>query len=266
MCFLGPRRWEVSSHRPLAICVRSRTQGRRYQHRVICQPDHGLFAISRRGFSGGSWKRWRNLCNHSFWSIRKVPCSRDCGLHRPCPSLPSCRYPTYPEGDTGPWTFSASNSTVRVRWHNSQTESTSKCASLTRTSDHSAAESSIADAEHHLISGEKQLVENKKKLEKLCTEAANLPRLEERRNRLSQSLDDPIFAERTRWDRERTWIQGHQDWVQDILDTLPDSLPTRSEFSIDINQSTRGAYLRRLRRLRTVYLNAVEMTSVVSAK
>ena len=118
---------------------------------------------------------------------------------------------------------------------------------IDETLDHSAAESSIAYAEHHLISGEKQLVENKKKLEKLCTEAANLPRLEERRNRLSQSLDDPIFAERTRWDRERTWIQGHQDWVQDILDTLPDSLPTRSEFSIDINQSTAGSILEKVK-------------------
>ena len=109
--------------------------------------------------------------------------------------------------------------------------------------DHSAADSSIADAEHQLISGEKQLVENKKKLEELSAEAATVPGLEERRNRLAQSLADPIFAERTRWDRERSWIQGHQDWVQDILDTLPVSLPMRSAVPIDIDQSTARSVL-----------------------
>ena len=113
--------------------------------------------------------------------------------------------------------------------------------------DHSAADSSIADAERQLISGEKQLVENKRKFEELSTEAATLPALEERRNRLAQSLADPIFAERTRWDRERAWIQGHQDWVKDILVSLPDSIPTRSEFPIDIDQSTARTVLEKAR-------------------
>ena len=113
--------------------------------------------------------------------------------------------------------------------------------------DHSAADSSIADAERQLLSGEKQLVSNRKKLEELRVEAATLPGLEERRNRLVQSLADPIFAERTRWDRERTWIQAHQDWVQDILGTLPHSIPTRSEFPIDIDQSTERGVLEKVR-------------------
>ena len=109
--------------------------------------------------------------------------------------------------------------------------------------DHSAADSSIADAERQLISGENQLVEKKKKIEELSTGAATLPALEDRRNHLAQSLADPIFAERTRWDRERTWIQAHQDWVQGMLDSLPDSIPTRSEFPIDINQSAARSVL-----------------------
>jgi DNA repair ATPase RecN len=113
--------------------------------------------------------------------------------------------------------------------------------------DHSDAESSIADAEQQLASDEKQLVRHKKGLEELRVEAATLPQLEERRNRLAQSLADPIFAERTRWDRERTWIQGQQDWVQDILDSLPGSIPTRSQLPIDFKESTAKAVLEKVR-------------------
>ena len=91
------------------------------------------------------------------------------------------------------------------------------------------------------------LVEDKRKLEELFAEVATLPGLEERRNLLVQSLADPIFAERTRWDHERTWIQGHQDWVQDLLDTLPDSIPTRSEFPIDIDRSTTRGVLKKVK-------------------
>ena len=113
--------------------------------------------------------------------------------------------------------------------------------------DLSAAGNSIADAECQLASGEEQLVENKKSLEKLRAEAVTLPGLEERRNRLAESLADPIFEERTRWDRERDWIQGHQEWVKGMLGTLPDSLPTRPEFPIDIDQSTARSVLEKVR-------------------
>ena len=113
--------------------------------------------------------------------------------------------------------------------------------------DHSVVNSTIADAEGQLISGEKLLVESKKKLEELYAEAATLPGLEERRARLARSLEDPVFAERTRWDHEGTWIQGHQDWVREALDTLPDSEPTRSKFTIDIEQSTARSIVEKVR-------------------
>ena len=88
---------------------------------------------------------------------------------------------------------------------------------------------------------------HKQRLEELRVEAATRPCLEERRNRLARSLADPIFAERTGWDRERTWMQGQQDWVWAILDSLPESIPARSELPIDIEDSTVKAILEKVR-------------------
>ena len=108
---------------------------------------------------------------------------------------------------------------------------------------------SILEAEQHLTAGEDQLIQHKQRLEELRVEAATLPRLEERRDNLAKSLADPIFAERSRWDRERDWVQGQQDWVQDIRNSLPESIPTRTVDSICIEESSVAAILKKVREL-----------------
>ena len=113
--------------------------------------------------------------------------------------------------------------------------------------DHSEAMASIAEAEKELTDGENQLVEHKQRLEKLRVEAATRPELEQRRNRLAKSLSDPIFTDRTRWDRERNWVQGRQDWVMTVLDSLPESMPPRSEVPIDIEESSAKVVLEKVR-------------------
>ena len=113
--------------------------------------------------------------------------------------------------------------------------------------DHSESVSLIADAERQLIAGEQQLVGHKQRLEELRVEAATRPNLEERRKRLAQSLADPIFTERTRWDRELTWMQGQMGWLQGILDSLPESIPSGSELSIAIEESAAKAILEKVR-------------------
>ena len=127
--------------------------------------------------------------------------------------------------------------------------------------DHSTAHDTITDAEQQLASGEKQLVDRKEELEELRVEAATLPDLVERRRRLAESLADPIFRERTRWDREKAWIQAHQDWVQQMLDALPASVPTRSEFAIEIDQSTVKIVLERVKEVsdRTYESSRIEL-------
>ena len=108
---------------------------------------------------------------------------------------------------------------------------------------------SISEAEEHLASGEDQLIDHKRRLEELHIEAATRPRLEERRDNLAKSLADPIFAERSRWDRERDWVQGQQDWVQAILESLPESIPTRTVGPIDIEESSAKAVLKKVQEL-----------------
>ena len=112
--------------------------------------------------------------------------------------------------------------------------------------DHSDATALIAEAEQQLTVGENQLIEHKQRLEELRVEAATRPQLEERRDRLAKSLADPIFAERTRWDRERTWVQRQQDWVQAILDGLPTSIPPCTDVPIDIEESSAKAVLEKV--------------------
>ena len=113
--------------------------------------------------------------------------------------------------------------------------------------DHSVTTALIAEANQQLKEGENQLIEHKKRLEELCAEAATRPQLEERGGRLAQSLADPIFDERTRWDRERTWMQEEQDWIQDVLGCLPESIPMRSDLPFDIEESPAKAVLEKVR-------------------
>ena len=108
---------------------------------------------------------------------------------------------------------------------------------------------SISEVEQHLASGELQLIEHKRHLEELRVEAASRPRLEERRDNLAKSLADPIFAERSRWDREREWVRGQQEWVQSILESLPESIPTRTVGPIDIEESPAKAVLKKVQEL-----------------
>ena len=112
--------------------------------------------------------------------------------------------------------------------------------------DHSAAVASASEAEQRLSEGEDRLTGHNQRLEDLRVEAAKRQHLEERRDRLAESLADPIFADRTRWDRERNWVQGRQDWVKTMLESLPVSMPPRTEVPIDINESTATAVLKKV--------------------
>ena len=105
----------------------------------------------------------------------------------------------------------------------------------------------IAEAERELIGDENQVIDLKQSLEKLQVEAATRPQLEERRDRLAETLADPIFDDRKRWDRERVWVQGRQDWVQAISDNLPRSMPSRTGVPIDIENSSAKGVLEKVR-------------------
>ena len=63
------------------------------------------------------------------------------------------------------------------------------------------------------------------------------PQLEQRRDNLSKSLEDPIFVERSRWDHDGDWVQRHQTWVQDALDGLPQKILEQVPETIDIDTS-----------------------------
>lgn len=113
--------------------------------------------------------------------------------------------------------------------------------------DLSTATDSIAVAESLLGEGERRIIENEQRLEQLQVEAAERASLEERLSHLAQSLADPIFAERTRWDRERMWLQGQQDWVKAVLESLPGSLPPRNEAPLNIDESSAKDVLEKVR-------------------
>ena len=108
---------------------------------------------------------------------------------------------------------------------------------------------SISKAEEQLSAGEGRLIEYKRRLEELRVEAATRPRLEERRENLAKSLADPVFEDRSRWDRERDWVQAQQDWVQSILKSLPESVPTRTGGTINIEESSAKAVLTKIQEL-----------------
>ena len=113
--------------------------------------------------------------------------------------------------------------------------------------DHYGAMATIAESESDLTENESQLVEYKQRLEELRVEAAGRLDLEQRQQRLAESLADPIFADRTRWDRERTWVQGRQDWVKSVLESLPESILPCTEVPIDIEASSAKAVLEKVR-------------------
>ena len=113
--------------------------------------------------------------------------------------------------------------------------------------DHSVSTDIIAATERDLTRDEDLLTEHKNGVEELQVKAAARPQLEARRDRLAESLADPIFAERTRWDRERTWVQGRQDWVQAVIDILPESMPSNTDVPINIEESSAKVVLQKIR-------------------
>ena len=115
------------------------------------------------------------------------------------------------------------------------------------TLDHSSAMSMIASIQQQLVADEARLLGQQEALEKLRVETSARSRLEERRKELAESLAHPIFAERNRWERDRIWLQGQRDWVQIILDGLPESLsqpPTST--TITIQDSSAMAVLQKV--------------------
>lgn len=113
--------------------------------------------------------------------------------------------------------------------------------------DHSIATATIEEAERKLIKNENQVIEHKQAVERLRVEAAARRQLEARRDHLAGSLADPIFAERSRWDYERTWIQERQDYVQATLDLLPESMPSPIDVPIDVEGSPAKNVLEKVR-------------------
>lgn len=105
----------------------------------------------------------------------------------------------------------------------------------------------ISETEWELNEEERQVLELEKRAEQLRGEAAARFELEERRDRLAETLADPIFAERNRWDSEQNWMQQRQHWVQSVLDKLPGSLPSRSDVPIDIEGSSAKDVIKKIR-------------------
>ena len=107
--------------------------------------------------------------------------------------------------------------------------------------------SSIANLEEELSAGEESLIEANERLERLQAQAAAEPELTVRRNRLSESLADPVFSERARWDRERAWIEGYQDWLQEAIDGFPEQIEPHTEVPLDLETSTAKEILAKVR-------------------
>ena len=114
--------------------------------------------------------------------------------------------------------------------------------------DHSEAKSLTGETEEQLAAGENQLIEYKHRLENLCAVVANRPQLEANRKRLAKSLADPIFSDHSRWGRERSWIQGRQDWVEAALGRLPESMPSLTDVPVEIEQSCAKAILEKIQK------------------
>ena len=113
--------------------------------------------------------------------------------------------------------------------------------------DVSEIEDAIAQAEQQLTTDEGRLIECKAKLVELVADAATRPHLETNHEHLGQSLADPIFEERAKKDKEKDWILGQQQWIDLALEGLPTELPARTQFDIDIEQSTERDALETMR-------------------
>ena len=102
--------------------------------------------------------------------------------------------------------------------------------------DHSDSWSLITEAEEQLAVGENKLIQYKQRLERLYVEVAKRSPLEERREHLAKSLADPIFEARSRWDRERQWLERQLAWVKVVQSSLPGTIPQQpndADFVID---------------------------------
>ena len=102
--------------------------------------------------------------------------------------------------------------------------------------DHSDSWSLITEAEEQLAVGENKLIQHKQRLERLYVEVAKRSPLEERRDHLAKSLADPIFEARSRWDRERQWLERQLAWVKVVQSSLPGTIsqqPNDADFVID---------------------------------
>ena len=102
--------------------------------------------------------------------------------------------------------------------------------------DHSDSWSLITEAEEQLAVGENKLIQHKQRLERLYVEVAKRSPLEERRDHLAKSLADPIFEARSRWDRERQWLERQLAWVKVVQSSLPGTIPQQpndADFVID---------------------------------
>ena len=113
--------------------------------------------------------------------------------------------------------------------------------------DHTDSLVAIDEAEKELIRDEKQIIGYKEQIEKLQVRAASRPKLEERRDQLRESLADPIFVERQRWDVERSWVQGQLDWVKTVLDSLPESVPLPNDLDSTFGDSAANSLLEKVR-------------------
>ena len=113
--------------------------------------------------------------------------------------------------------------------------------------DQTEAVATIIQAETNLVSGETDLIAYKEQLEELLEVEATRPELEERRDSLAETLKDPIFAERTRWEQEKRWFDEQQGWIQRVIDDLPASIPMRADIEIDTDVSQTKSILDRVR-------------------
>ena len=115
--------------------------------------------------------------------------------------------------------------------------------------DLSAQSDAIRNADAQLAETEASLVDFQHALEELRIEAASRSRLEERQAELSRSLEDPIFGLRSRWDRDQDWLQGHQNWIDDVLQDIPESVAARPESAIDVETSPAVTILKRVQEI-----------------
>ncbi len=113
--------------------------------------------------------------------------------------------------------------------------------------DRADAVATIVQSETKLVSGASELIKCKRELEDLLVVEATRSDLEERRDSLAESLDDPIFAERKRWEQEKSWFDEQQDWLQRVSKSLPVSIAVRAKIEIDTEESQSKSLLERVR-------------------